>query len=240
MRRPRSIVNLANGLTLSRFVAAPFMVWLILMLAAPGQPAQLLREGAAAVDSLSGGAVKLNLDADGDPVWPVTLATLILMSLTLLTDMFDGWVARRMKIVTDFGKIMDPVADSTFSMTVLFALSACPRFREYFPVWIPLVVLYREIGMQVLRRYGALRGKVMAAKWSGKIKMGLQSALLVAFFLLAAYSDYVAASAPAFMNEAALGATLYWVGVVIAVVNVLSLVEYCRDVPALIAEWHDA
>ena len=100
--------------------------------------------------------------------WGVSTAAFLLLGLTLLTDLFDGMVARAHKVVTNFGKIMDPVADSTFFLTVLFAVSASPRFRDAFPVWMPIVVLYREVAIQVLRRYAALRGIVLAAKWSGK------------------------------------------------------------------------
>ncbi len=200
----RKLFNLANGLTLSRFAAAPFMLWLILELRTPA------------------------VDARGP--W-ISLACFVLFLVTVLTDLFDGMVARAYKVVTDFGKIMDPVADSTLFMTVLFAFSACERFR--LPIWIPIIVLWREVAMHVLRRYAALRGIVLAAKFSGKFKMVVQCVVLIGFFLLLAASDLAGGK----LEECYLRMILLWSGILIAVVNLLSLVEYFREVPVLVREW---
>ena len=203
---PRRIFNLANVLTLSRFAAAPVLLWLILRLAPPATPAFC--------------------------VW-VSTAALALLGVTLLTDLLDGWVARAYGIVTDFGKIMDPVADSTFFMTLLFALSVSPRFRDDFPVWIPILVLYREVGMQVLRRYGALRGRVLPAKFSGKAKMVVQSVAACAAMALIALSDLGLWR----QSEPRLARLLLAAGIIIVAANLLSLLEYLREVPVLVREW---
>ncbi len=195
------IFNLANGLTLSRFAAAPVILWLVLAMA---------RDQAT-----------------------VSLAALGVMIATILTDLFDGMAARAYKMVTNFGKIMDPVADSTFFMTLLFAFSASPRFRENFPVWFPVIVLWREIAMHVLRRYSALKGIVLAAKASGKAKMFVQSIVMSALLALIAASD--AKFYP--LAEEVLQKAAFWSGVVVVAVNLLSLPEYLRSVPELIAEY---
>lgn len=156
-------------------------------------------------------------------------ATLILTVATLLTDMLDGLVARRQKMVTDFGKIMDPVADSTFFLTVAFAFAVSERFA--IPVWIPLVVLYREIAMHVLRRYAALRGIVLAAKVSGKTKMVIQCVVLLGLLTATAASDAGWLGGDAAAREAALGRWALWGWVLVAVANVLSLPEYLREIP---------
>ena len=148
--------NLANILTLSRFVTAPIFLWLILSMPEEG---------------------------DTTLAWTAT----ILLLVTLLTDMLDGTVARACGAVTDFGKIMDPVADSTFFLTAILAFVVSDRFQA--PVWTALVVLYREIGMHVLRRYAALRGIVLAAKFSGKAKMVIQSFALILLLLLIVAAD---------------------------------------------------
>jgi len=209
----RPIFNLANLLTLSRFVAGPLAAWFILRSRSP--------DGAAGAG------------------WGVSLAVFLILGLGLLTDLFDGWVARRRRVVTDFGKIMDPVADSTFCLVILFALSASHRFRDHLPVWFPLAVLYREVAIQVLRRYGALTGQVLAARWSGKVKMFVQSLLLLGFTGFVALSD-CGNGIPGFPGgwpEPVLGRAAFWTGLSIAVVNVASLAGYLRDVPALIADW---
>ena len=168
--------------------------------------------------------------------WGISIAAFLLLGLTLLTDLFDGMVARAHKVVTNFGKIMDPVADSTFFLTVLFALSASPRFRDAFPVWMPVAVLYREVAMQVLRRYAALRGIVLAAKWSGKAKMVVQSVLLLLFFAGLALNDWLVANGKTTASEATVDHALWWVGLIIVVVNVASLAEYAREAPEFLRE----
>ena len=205
--QPRRLFNLANILTLSRFAAAPAMLWLILALAEP-----------AAYPSAK---------------W-VSAAAFGLLILTLFTDLLDGWAARAYGVVTDFGKIMDPVADSTFFLTLLFGLSASPRFRDAFSVWLPIIVLFREVAMQVLRRYAALRSRILAAKFSGKAKMAVQSIAASVFFGLLCLSDLQYWP----QQEAFLRHWLFWTGVLMVAVNLLSMVEYLREVPGLVKEWH--
>ncbi|MHC4885031.1 MAG: CDP-alcohol phosphatidyltransferase family protein [Planctomycetota bacterium] len=187
--------NLANALTLSRFVLAP--IFLVLMM-------------------------KLNRP-DPTMAW----AALGVVILTLLSDLFDGMVARAQNQVTDFGKIMDPVADSTFFLTALFAFSACDRTAV--PIWLPMIVLYREVAMHVLRRYAALRGIVLAARWSGKTKMVIQCIITVALLLLLAAADsHLFGFTLSTMN---LRTWMFWGAVIIAVVNVVSLLEYLATSP---------
>lgn len=201
------IFNLANALTLFRFPAAPAILWLVLQLSAPPQVT---------------------------PAW-ISEVIVVLMGVTLLTDLFDGMAARHYKIITNFGRIMDPVADSTFFMTLLFALSASPRFGEHFPIWFPILVLYREVAMHVLRRYAALKGIVLAAKVSGKAKMAVQSIGMAIFFLLLCGHDtnWLA------VEESFLQKFVFWCGVVVVGVNLLSIIEYAREIPVLVEEWRE-
>lgn len=200
----KQIANPANALTLSRFVSAPIVLGLAMMLVDPAlTPSR---------------------------VWvaPVMFALIL---ITVLTDLFDGLVARRLKVVTDFGKIMDPVADSTFFMTLMFALSVTPRFGEWFPIWFPILVLWREVAMHVLRRYAALKQIVLAAKTSGKAKMVIQSVLTIGFTLVVAVSDLKIIPIP----EHGLQVGIFVVGIIIVLANWLSMIEYLREIPKLAA-----
>lgn len=188
--------NLANGLTLSRFVTAPIFLIIVLQLRGP-ETASL------------------------------SCAALVLVVITLLTDMFDGIAARSLQEVTDFGKIMDPVADSTFFLTALLALSASDRFAA--PLWAPLIVLYREIAMHVLRRYAALRGIVLAAKKSGKAKMCIQSIGLVLLLVVTCGIDLEILP----LSPAIVPTWTFWTMVVVVAVNLISLPEYLREIPRL-------
>jgi Phosphatidylglycerophosphate synthase len=211
MRKRRRLINLPNCLTLSRFFFAPVVLVLLHFMNDP------------------------DFDANA---WKVSLAIVVILAVTLLTDLFDGMVARARGEVTNFGKIMDPVADSTFFMTLLFGLSACPRFGEHVSLWFPMLILYREIAMHILRRYAALKGHAMPAKMSGKIKMFAQSVATSLFFLLVLVRDWMtthAGGSP--ISEGFLQSFAFYLSCFTVAVTYWSLIEYSKDVPELIAEY---
>ncbi len=212
MRKRRPLFNLPNVLTLSRFVLAPIMLVLVMHMRDPAEYVH---------------------------AWRTSLWVVIIMAVAMLTDLFDGAVARARGEVTIFGKIMDPVADSTFFMTLLFGLFACKRFGGAIDVWMPILVLYREVAIHILRRYAALKGHAVPAKLSGKIKMFSQSLVTAAFFVAVLIRDWSFANRPdgALIGEPSLLSFAYATGLFTVVVNILSLIEYSRDVPELLAEY---
>jgi CDP-diacylglycerol--glycerol-3-phosphate 3-phosphatidyltransferase len=82
-----------------------------------------------------------------------------------MTDLFDGRIARSRGLVTDFGKIADPVADKVLTGSALVTLSAL----GWLPWWVTVVVLVREIGITALRLC-VVRREVIAASRGGKLK----------------------------------------------------------------------
>ena len=88
-----------------------------------------------------------------------------------LTDRFDGELARRRGLVTDLGKIADPIADKALIGTALVGLSLLGEL----PWWVTVVVLVREIGITLLR-FAVIRRAVMPAGRGGKVKTALQGA----------------------------------------------------------------
>ena len=93
----------------------------------------------------------------------VALAIFILASLT---DLLDGYIARRCNQVTNFGKFMDPLADK---MLVLSAMCFLVE-KGQMPGWVVAVILFREFAVSGLRLIAVERQRVIAAAWSGKIK----------------------------------------------------------------------
>jgi len=115
---------------------------------------------------------------DISPQWlPYTLLAVAFVSE--ISDVFDGFFARRHNKVTELGKLLDPMADSIFRLSVLFS------FTQGF-VQIPLILVcvffYRDIIISTLRTVCALRGVALAARWSGKIKAVILA--IVIFFIL--------------------------------------------------------
>lgn len=114
----------------------------------------------------------------GDPDGSWTAAALF--AAAALTDCLDGHLARSRKLITDLGKLLDPVADKLLVGGALLALLLEGRV----PLWVVGVVLAREVYVTVARGVAAREGHVLAAGPLGKLKMGSQVAALL--LLLAA------------------------------------------------------
>ena len=95
-----------------------------------------------------------------------------------VTDLLDGRIARRRGLITDFGKIADPVADKALTGAALVTLSALGEL----PWWVTVVILVREIWVTVLRFWVIRRG-VIAASRGGKLKTLLQVVAIALYVL---------------------------------------------------------
>ena len=102
------------------------------------------------------------------------LAT-ILFILGALTDAIDGHIARKEKMVTSFGKFLDPLADKILIASVLIMLVEL----NWIPAWIAIIVIVRELLVTGLRAIAADKGQVIAADKYGKMKTIMQSVALV-------------------------------------------------------------
>ncbi len=94
----------------------------------------------------------------------------ILAIIAGFTDFFDGYLARRLNQVTEFGKLMDPLADKIFTVSGFVILTA----YRFVPFWITVLILAREFAVSGLRTLAANKGQVIAARDIGKLKTGLQ------------------------------------------------------------------
>jgi CDP-diacylglycerol---glycerol-3-phosphate 3-phosphatidyltransferase len=100
----------------------------------------------------------------------VELACFAVFVLAALTDLIDGHVARKYRIETVLGKLMDPLADKILVTTALVMLIPLGKVAA----WVSLLILSREIIVTGFRGLAATTGKVMAAGQLGKIKSNLQ------------------------------------------------------------------
>lgn len=107
-------------------------------------------------------------------VFGVRLAAYILAILAGLTDLLDGYIARRYNFVSDFGALMDPLADKIFvTGTMLMAVE-----YRLMPAWIAVAVLCREFMVTGLRTLAAKKQVVISADRWGKLKTALQMVML--------------------------------------------------------------
>ncbi|WP_432057775.1 CDP-diacylglycerol--glycerol-3-phosphate 3-phosphatidyltransferase [Streptomyces sp. bgisy022] len=117
--------------------------------------------------------------ADGgyDPAWR-SLAWAA-FAIAMITDLFDGHLARTYNLVTDFGKIADPIADKAIMGAALICLSALGDL----PWWVTGVILGRELGITLLR-FLVIRYGVIPASRGGKLKT-LTQGVAVGMYVLA-------------------------------------------------------
>lgn len=103
----------------------------------------------------------------------------ILFALASLTDMLDGQIARKYNLVTNFGKLMDPLADKILTAAAMVCLVELGDLAS----WIVVIVLFREYGITGLRSVAASENIVIAAGSWGKIKTVCQMIALILMML---------------------------------------------------------
>lgn len=94
----------------------------------------------------------------------------IIMSLSEVSDIIDGYVARRENLVTDLGKILDPLSDSISRFFYFFALA----YHGLFPIWFMVFFFFRDIIVAYVRIFASFSGTVLSARFSGKLKGAVQ------------------------------------------------------------------
>ena len=128
------------------------------------------------------------------------LAALV-FALASISDLLDGFVARRHQMVTTFGKFLDPLADKLLVSAALIMLIPLGRV----PAWMVLVIIGRELAIMGLRSVAGSEGKVITADHLGKQKMVLQTVAILGLLL---HYDYYG------VNFHAVGMFFLWLAVI--------------------------
>ena len=118
------------------------------------------------------------------PSVPLRLTAFVLFVAAGLSDLWDGYLARKRGLVTDLGKLLDPLADklllvATFIPFYILSHGEGPvgplPFLGPLPLWVVLVIFGRELAITILRSWAARRGVVISAGKSGKYKAFIQN-----------------------------------------------------------------
>ena len=113
-------------------------------------------------------------------------AALVLFVAASLTDLFDGIIARRRNLVTDFGKLMDPLADKVLICSAFIAFIEL----EWMPAWMVIVIVARELAITGLRLLAASKNIVLAAERQGKNKTISQITAAIALLVTHSHADW--------------------------------------------------
>lgn len=145
------------------------------------------------------------------------LVALVLFCLASLTDLIDGKIARSRKLITDFGKFLDPLADKMLTTAAL--LGFIKMDTVYGVMWITFIVLIREFIITSLRLSAVGGGKVIAANNWGKAKTVSQMVAII-FILLVKYIESLSLLPQVVVEYAnLLGTAILWISAVLTVIS---------------------
>ncbi len=149
-------MNIANKITIARIFLVPIIMFFLL--------------------------VNLQLPPIRIETFEITYNQIIAALIFIIaasTDGIDGYLARKQKIVTNLGKLLDPLADKLLVSAVLISLVEMGKLDA----WIAVVIISREFAVTGLRQIALLEGKVLAASKWGKWKTAVQITAIVALLI---------------------------------------------------------
>jgi CDP-diacylglycerol--glycerol-3-phosphate 3-phosphatidyltransferase len=111
---------------------------------------------------------------------------LLLFSAASITDYFDGKIARRDKLITNFGTLMDPLADKILICSAFIAFVG----RDQMPAWMVVIMVARELAITGLRLLAASKQVVLAAEGYGKHKTISQIVAILSILVLTSYPEW--------------------------------------------------
>ncbi len=110
---------------------------------------------------------------------------LVVFAVASLTDLLDGYIARKKYIITDFGKLMDPLADKMLVMSALVIFVSQGLIKDIFVI----VIILRDLMVDSVRLLASSKGKVIAADIWGKLKTFFQMVSIIMLLVYKAFAE---------------------------------------------------
>src|SRR5687767_4936827 len=129
--------------------------------------------------------------------WPKFICFVVFL-VAVISDVIDGVLARRHNLITDLGKLLDPIADKLLLIATLIPIYMISRERNdlygipiwgSIPLWVCLLLIGRELAMTAFRWWAQRRGVVIPAHGAGKLKTVIQNIFIGAIMLWFAFRD---------------------------------------------------
>lgn len=121
------------------------------------------------------------------PIHLVLWLSLIIFIVASITDFLDGYLARKLNLITNLGKFMDPLADKILVVTALLAIIDLGNQGKLpmgiFPTWILAFILLREFMVSALRLVAVEQNIVLAANYWGKVKTVVQMITIIVYLI---------------------------------------------------------
>ena len=133
----------------------------------------------------------------------------IVFIVASITDLFDGKIARKYHLVTNFGKFMDPLADKMLVSAALICLTP-----KMIPSWVVIIIISRELFISGFRMLAADQGIVLAAGWWGKFKTAFSMVMIIVLIVNTPLNNSVLYI---------IGQVLIWISLAL---TIISMIEY--------------
>jgi CDP-diacylglycerol--glycerol-3-phosphate 3-phosphatidyltransferase len=118
------------------------------------------------------------------------ILALVTFLLASGTDLLDGYLAKKNNQITDFGRLMDPIADKILILSAFLAFVQ----MQLVPAWMVVIIIFREVAVSGLRALAMAKGKVIAADRGGKHKTACQVFAIFVILLLIIFREAPSAS----------------------------------------------
>ncbi len=141
-----------------------------------------------------------------------------LFGIGMATDALDGYLARRLDSVTQFGRMIDPLVDKVLTQSAFVMLAAMPATAAMVPAWAVALILGREVLITGLRGWAEASGLDFSASPLGKAKTAIQTVAILAAFIL---------SVPGLLEASTAVATVFWLTMLALTLTLGSGIDYC-------------
>lgn len=149
----------------------------------------------------------------------------VLFIFGAITDYFDGWVARKYKVVSSFGKFFDPLADKILVTSALLAFISL----ELVPLWMVVIIVLRDITTTLIRVYADSKKFVIETSYSAKLKTFLQMTLIIVILLfIYLKSDSGIISDAAMIDSILYSQYIYFSFMFITILTLWTSIEYFK------------
>ncbi len=116
---------------------------------------------------------------------PAKILALLTFLVASFTDILDGYIAKKYNMVTDFGRLMDPIADKILVLSAFLAFVE----MELIPAWMVVIIIFRDVAVTGLRMLALVKGKVISADEGGKNKMVSQVFAILAILIFLIFRE---------------------------------------------------
>jgi len=143
---------------------------------------------------------------------------LVLFAAASLTDLLDGWSARKLKQESEFGIFIDPLADKFLVISMLAAIMALDRYLQIFDFWMIAVIVGRDVLITFMRYLAIRRGETLRTSRFGKVKTAFQMVSIVIIIMI-----YIVRKSGIYLTHQSLP---YWIMVIVTALTALSGLRY--------------